>query len=644
MDYLDLYESMVLSRLFERKVEEEFKKGTFCGTTHLSIGQEAAEVGLVKALDEKDWIMPTHRGHTYNLARATKPEKMFLELFGAKGGVCKGIGGSMHMTDISTYNLGASAVVAAGIPIAGGVALALKRQKSHNISVSIFGDGATSRGSLHETMNMASVFNLPILFFLENNHYGMSASAAKVISTSELYKRGASYNIASERVDGNDILAVIASVKKARQYIIREHRPYFIEADTYRLCGHSKSDNRKYRTRLEEEEWEKKDPIKVFASFLLDHGLISENDLEKAYEKVSSYIENEWNSALEKKDEKLTKDELCSLVLAPGCRNMVIPDKAVTHQGSYREAINEALGEILHSCPSSYLIGEDIGLYGGCFSVTGDLYKTYPNQIIETPVSEEGFTGIAIGSALLGERPICEVMYGDFLTLTSDQLVNHAAKMYFMSAGQLRCPLIMRAPSGGGTGHGVQHSQSLENMFMNIPGLIVVAPSDPYSAKALLKAAALENNPVLFIESKSLYGTIGEIGGEDTYLPIGKCIFTDRGGKTLVISYSRAMALAKKALLDEKVSFLDLATLRPVDRNGIKKYSAKFDNILLLSDTPYEGGILPMVLSCIDNAERKNIRILTALDCPVPFSPDLERTVLLTSEKIKEEYEAFNVV
>lgn len=622
---------MLRSRLFERKLEELFNQSFLYGTTHLSIGQEACHVGLVSALDDRDWIVPTHRCHGYNVARGTALESMFSEMLGSRDGICKGLGGSMHMTDKATYNLGSSAIVGSGISLAGGVAYALKRQNKDNIAVAIFGDGATSRGTLHEVMNISSVWRLPILFFLENNHYGMSADADRMISTKELFKRADGYSIKSEKVDGNDIHAVLEAVKRARKHILDSGRPYFIECDTYRVCGHSKSDKRVYRTREEELFWEKKDPIKRLGYLLLES--YGEELLYDAFEAVSSEVEEAWLKSLETKDDTLSIEEAEGFVLAPS--PIIEATRGETHVGTYREAIREALDEILASDKAFSLMGEDIGAYGGCFGVTGNLYAKYPEQILETPVSEESFIGMAAGAAMVGEHPIAEVMYGDFSTLASDGLINHASKAYFMSAGQLSCPMVYRTPIGGGTGHGSQHTQCLENMFLNVPGLIVLAPSEPYSAKALLKSAAMMANPVLYFEHKALYEEAGEIGDAATLLPIGKGLVSGEGEELLVIGYSRAMSVAKKAIKETDALFFDLATLAPLDEEGIKEHSSRAKRILIVQDTPIQGSVGESVYRIAREANSKaEIKLVSAKSMPVPFSQRLESAVLISKDDI----------
>ena len=640
-DKLEVYRIMQRSRLFEQKLDVLFKAGVFYGTTHLGIGQEASHTGLVAGLDRRDWIVPTHRCHGFNIARGTSLEKMFSELFGSRYGICKGLGGSMHMTETATCNAGSSAIVASGVPIAAGLAFALKRQKKDCIAVAIFGDGATSRGAIHETMNLASVWNLPLLFYLENNHYGMSASADVMLSGGNLARRAEGYGIGWRKVDGNDVVAVKEAVEEARAGILRDSRPFLIEVDTYRMCGHSKSDGLVYRSREEEELWSRKDPIRSYASRLILEGACDEETLKRIHDEESAKVDEALIAAEVTKDDAISLRELDGYLFAK--RGDFLHETGTTHKGSYRDAIREALDEILGSDSRAVMMGEDIGLYGGCFGVSGDLCRRHPGQILETPVSEEGFTGLAVGASMLGEHPIVEIMYADFSTLASDPLINHAAKTYFMSAGQLSCPLVYRAPIGSGTGHGSQHTGCIESMFLNTPGLIVVAPSDPYTAKALLKSAAKANNPVLFFEHKGLYLDNGDIGDEDTFLPLGKAFVHGNGEDLLIIGYSHAFQTARRATRDiaDRITYIDLGTISPIDEETIIEHVNRIGKVLVVEDTPIGGSVADTVVALISTRAHGALdhapRIVAARKLPTPFSKILEQSVIPTEDEIRSQ-------
>ncbi len=636
MDHLSLFSRMLRTRFFEEALIRLSEEDLIYGTYHLSIGQEGISAGAAAALDSSDWIVPTHRCHGYNAARGSDLRRMFSEILGSRDGLCRGLGGSMHMTDISTCNLGSSAVVGSGIGLAGGVAAALRMMGRKSIAVAVFGDGASSRGILYEVMNAASIWHLPLLFLLENNHYGMSASADRMISTDAIYRRAEGFSIPSECIDGNDVLSVIDAITRARNHILSEHTPYFIEAETYRQCGHSRSDHLVYRTREEENEWRKRDPIALFRSSLTLSGF-SESELSAEEARVRKEMDESLAAALALKDDTLSKGEMLSLVYAPSHSSAKKGgEKSVM---TYREAIRRALGDILSSDSKAFLMGEDIGKYGGCFGVTGDLFKRFPDRVIETPVSEEGFTSMAAGAAMMGMHPIVEIMYGDFSTLASDALVNHAAKARFMSGGQLSCPMILRTPIGGLTGHGPQHTQSLETMFLGIPGLKAVAPSDPYSAAALLRGAAEDGNPVLFFEHKALYGESGIV--DSSVLPLGKAIVSGSGDDLLVIGYSRAASAARTSLsgLADRITFIDLATIFPLDEETIRAEYSRIGKALIVEDTPSAGSVGECVLALLSQCpcyHPGSVRLLSALPMPLPCPRKLEEEVLVSDAAIRE--------
>ena len=334
---MDALRLMLNSRYFEEKTEELFKDGLIHGTTHLANGQEASQAGLCMALEEGDWIVPTHRCHGFTLCKGSWPFAMFAEMFGARSGLAKGLGGSMHMPDKEHCNLGSSAVVGSGVPLATGIAFKLKfdstgsasfatsttqnpkhllPQPVKNISVAIFGDGASSRGSIHESMNLASIWKLPVLFYCENNRYGMSAPSDKMVSIDQISNRAEAYNIPGKMVDGNDFEAVYNAVKEASDYIRGGNGPYLLEVMTYRFKGHSKSDRRLYRTSEEEQKALLRDPIVLFEHRMVKEGYISLGDISDIEDQCRRGIDAQARLALEKSAYKLTSDEVENLVYA----------------------------------------------------------------------------------------------------------------------------------------------------------------------------------------------------------------------------------------------------------------------------------------------------------------------------------------
>lgn len=637
------YEMMLRSRFFEDEVERLFESGALYGTTHLSTGQEAAQAGLCLALKRQDWIMTTHRCHGYTLCKGTAPYRLFSELAGSRDGICKGLAGSMHFQDIDNCNAGSSAIVGSGIPIATGIALSLKRRKSDNISVAIFGDGACSRGTLHECLNLASIWNLPELFYCENNLYGMSAASSRMISASSIASRADGYGMKHMTADGNDFEAVFHAVSAARDFIVKEHRPFFLEVLTYRQKGHSKNDKRVYRTAEEEASWQRRDPIALMEARLQSIGLMDKAEIAKKRSEIHNEISQASAEAMAHEDDVLSISEASKLVMAPETEINLQPfidadlgagngDEVTL---SYREAIRMALDRMMEADPSVYMMGEDIGRYGGCFKVTGDLWKKHPDQIIETPVCEESFAGVAVGSAKTGLRPIIEIMYADFATLISDPLINHAAKSYFMSGGKASCPMVVRLPSGAGTGHGPQHTQCTEAMFLSVPGLIILCPSCPQDAFELLTQAMQSNNPVLVFEHKALYGEIQSFNAGARMLPMTQARVVKSGTDITLIAYSQSVGACLEAAVNLQkqgieAEVVDLRCIKPLDRETIISSVVKTGKALIVQPAGEMGSVSSEVESiiCSDpeafNALRVPVRRLCSCDMPTPFTKRLE--------------------
>lgn len=308
---------MVRSRIFEQKIEALFSSHEMHGTTHLAIGQEAVHAGVSPALDPADWIMTTHRCHGHTLAKGASVEGMLAEFFGLSSGLAKGLGGSMHLIDLENHNAGSSAVVGSGVGLATGMALQLKRMDSQNLVVAFFGDGASNRGIIHESMNMASIWNLPVLFLCEHNLYGMSSCAEEMVSVDSIADRGCAYGIEGLTVDGNDVEVVYDAVQNAATYIRDEKRPYLLEVRTYRFSGHSKNDLRVYRTREEEESWSRRDPLKLFSDRLIGRGHLTAEAYVRMQQDEQDSIDRIAEKLIHQKDE-LTIGEATAFVYAGG--------------------------------------------------------------------------------------------------------------------------------------------------------------------------------------------------------------------------------------------------------------------------------------------------------------------------------------
>lgn len=314
---LALLSLMIRSRIFEQKIEALFSSHEMHGTTHLAIGQEAVHAGVSPALDPADWIMTTHRCHGHTLAKGASVEAMLAEFFGLSSGLAKGLGGSMHLIDLDNHNAGSSAVVGSGVGLATGMALQLKRMDSENLVVAFFGDGASNRGIVHESMNMASIWDLPVLFLCEHNLYGMSSCAEEMVSVDSIAQRGSSYGIEGKSVDGNDVEIVYHAVQDAANFIRKKKRPFLLEVRTYRFSGHSKNDKRLYRTREEEEAWSKRDPLKLFSDRLIERGHLTAEDYEQMQKVEQDTIDQIAEQLIQQRNE-LSIEEASAFVYSDG--------------------------------------------------------------------------------------------------------------------------------------------------------------------------------------------------------------------------------------------------------------------------------------------------------------------------------------
>ena len=529
-------------RALENNISNLLGRAVLKGASHLYAGSEAVAVGAVGALRDDDLVTSTHRGHGHAHAHgdsaAKTPEekqehynKMMAEVLGKSGGYCKGKGGSMHIADVAHGNLGATGIVGGNIPVAVGAALAQKLMGTDKVVLCFFGDGASNTGNFHEALNMASLWDLPVVFVVENNMYAMSVPWAKSSKLPNVADRACAYGIPGIVVDGMDVLAVRGVVEKAVDRARKGDGPSLIEAKTYRYFGHSHSDPRVYRSKEEEQAFKDRDPIKVLNEEMKAVGLISDDE----FEGMDQAVKAKMKSAMAFSDASHEADpaELETDVFAPSVftvkdveieselRKKVKTDTTM-REISYADAIVEALREEMKRDDKVFLMGEDVGLYGGAYGASRGLFEEFGQwRVIDTPISEATIGGAAVGAAMAGMRPIAEIMYVDFTPLAMDQVANQGAKNRYMFGGKTSVPMVIRTEGGAGRAIAAHHSQSLEALWTHFPGIYVVMPSTPYDVKGLLKAAIRDNNPVMFIEHKMLYKNKGRVPDEDYIIPLG---------------------------------------------------------------------------------------------------------------------------
>jgi len=662
---LDLLRQMWEIRMFEDKVYDLLGRDLIKGASHLYAGEEAVAVGAISALRDDDLITSTHRGHGHCHARGaslTKTEearqehynKMMAELCGRATGYCLGRGGSMHIADVGKGNLGATGIVGGNIPVATGAALAQKMQDSGRVVLCFFGDGASQTGNFHESLNMAGLWNLPVVFIVENNLYGMSVPIQNAAAKLSIADRACAYDMPGEVVDGMDVLAVREAVGRAVERARHGEGPSLIECQAYRWYGHSRSDPRAYRTREEEAEWKARDPILNFAAWLVEKGVCVEEEIEALEEQVEGAIDEATQFALDSATPPA--EELEKFVYAPFkwtpaeyARERELREKCRTGGNGarrllYREALQEAVREEMLRESRVFIMGEDVGLYGGAYGATRGLFDEFgPERVRDTPISEAAIGGAAVGAAMAGLRPIAEIMYVDFTPLAMDQIANQGAKNRYMFGGKTTVPMVIRTEGGAGRSIAAHHSQSLEALWVHFPGIYVVMPSTPYDAKGLLKAAIRDDNPVMFIEHKMLYGVEGYVPDEDYIIPFGVADVKREGSGVTVITYSRMVHRALEAaeqLSEEGISVevIDLRTLKPLDMDTVAASVKKTGRAVGITEACKTGSFVSELAMRIqeelfDWLDGPVVRVCAA-DVPVPMSEPLEDAAIPNVEAI----------
>lgn len=637
---LGLYERMVRIRRFEESVSRLYRDGDVPGFVHLSIGQEASAVGACEPLLVDDVITSTHRGHGHCIAKGLDITSMFAELMARETGTCCGRGGSMHIADPSRGIFGANGVVGAGLPIATGAAAVARIAHRNHVVVAFFGDGAVAQGAFHEAVNLAALWQLPIVFFCENNQYAEFSSAASQHPVS-LQQRAAGYGLGYRHVFGNDVQAVAELMHEVVDAVRGGTGPVLVEAETYRWHGHYEGDPERYRSPEEVQEWKARDPLLVTRGQLVELGVGGEH-LDAVDRAVAEEVEEALRAAAAAPEPH--PDTLSHFILAP--RPQIADPSPPPADGEVfrmMDAVHDALEHELETDDSVFVAGVDVGEGGNVFGLTRGLAERWPDRVLDTPISETAVMGLGVGAAMAGMRPVVELMYLDFLGVCFDQLLNQAAKLHFMTGGKADMALTVRTQFGAGRSSGSQHSQSLEVLLAHIPGLTVVMPATPWEAYGLLRSAIRDPNPVIVIENRLLYGKKGPRPPKDLLIPLGKARVAREGRDVTVVSYSgilhQVLAVAEE-LADEgiDVEVLDLRTIQPLDREAVLASLAKTNRLVVVHEAVQDFGVGAEILALAADAGFWHLdaplRRVGARFSPAPYAPGLERKWLPDREEI----------
>jgi 2-oxoisovalerate dehydrogenase E1 component len=633
MDNLSLYRQLYRIRRFEQTVLDNFPKGVFFGTTHTYLGQEADAVGVLAHLQEGDIVFSNHRCHGHFLAYGGEMRALFAEMMGRSTGVCGGRGGSQHLQWQNFYSNGVQGGIA---PVATGIALAEKYKSSEALAVCFIGDGTLGEGILYETLNMASLWAAPILFVVENNRIAQTTPVELVLA-GEIAARFAAFDIPIAELDSSDVLEIATLAGGSLADIREKGGPRALILNTHRFGPHSKGDDTRDPGVIAAFQ-RQRDPLVILAP--------------RVDAASRATIESEVDTEVEAAFQQAMADPFP--VASDQWAVLDSPRSAVNYSSSAKtvlQSLNTALHQTLDSDQKAILLGEDIlDPYGGAFKVTQGLSDAFPERVLTTPISEAGMVGLAAGMALRGLRPVVEIMFGDFVTLIADQVVNHIAKFRWMYNDQVRVPIVIRAPMGGRRGYGPTHSQTLEKLFLGVPGLRVLAPTALGDPGALLSQAIADEDPVLFIENKILY--LVALQDEDSlkefdikvidlarsYAPTYSLAIHGAPQPDLTIAaYGHMAELAREALQRlafEHEIFAELVVptqLSPFDIEPILQSLRRTHRLLVCEEGTFTLGWGAEVLACAAEKSGTELHIsrrVAAQDLPVPASGPLEEAML----------------
>lgn len=646
---LSIYEKMLLPRMIEEKMLLLLRKGQI-SKWFSGIGQEAISVGATMALQSDEYIMPLHRNLGVFTTRNIPLNRLFGQWMGKANGFTKGRDRSFHFGSEEHHICGMISHLGPQLSVAAGVALAHKNRNEAKCSLAFTGDGGTSEGEFHEALNTAAVWNLPVIFLVENNGYGLSTPSKEQFACDNLADRALGYGMEGVTIDGNNVLEVYSTINKIANDIRKKPRPVLVVCNTFRMRGHEEASGVKYVPKELFEEWAKKDPIENYRNWLLNEKTLTEaydNELRANYKtRINTALDEAF--AMPGPDVNL-KTELGDVYASylPERKNesdsyLVAPEGNLKEEKRLIDACRDALEQGLKKWPELVIMGQDVAEYGGVFKITeGFLEQFGKERIRNTPICESAIVGIALGLALKGVKSVVEMQFADFVSCAFNQIINNLAKIHYRWG--VKADIVIRMPTGAGVAAGPFHSQSTEAWFAHTPGLKVVYPSNPHDAKGLLLASIEDPNPVLFFEHKALYRSISNQIPESYYtIPIGVGSVVRSGGDVSLITYGAGVHWASEIadqLLEIDLEIIDLRTLLPWDKEIVTNSVKKTGKVLVLHEDTETLGIGSEIASWIGENLFEfldgPVKRLGSLNTPVPFEQNLENQ-FLPKNRLKE--------
>ena len=638
---LQLYEQLVRPRLIEEKMLNLLRQGRI-SKWFSGIGQEAISVGAACALLPDERIFTMHRNLGVFTARDMPLDRLFCQLQGKKSGYTKARDRSFHFGALEHGIVGMISHLGPQLSLAAGVAMAHKLNKEGKVSLAFTGEGATSQGEFHEALNVASVWKLPVIFLIENNGYGLSTTTNEQYACKDLVDRALGYGMKSAKIDGNNILEVYFTIQKVAEDMRKDPQPFLLECMTFRMRGHEEASGTKYVPKELMDEWALKDPIQNYEAWLKREGILSEEqekNIKDSFKKeVQAAVEVMFTEPEPVAD---TTEELRDVYKIPEAGAKPAPPDAENKTLRFIDAISSGLREAMQRHPKLILMGQDIADYGGVFKITQGFTDEFgKDRVRNTPLCESAIVGISLGLGIAGYKSMVEMQFADFVSCGFNQIVNNLAKIHWRW-GQC-ADVVIRMPTGGGTGAGPFHSQSNEAWFTHTPGLKVLYPSTPADAKGLLLAAFEDPNPVMFFEHKGLYRSESGMVPDGYYTTeIGKARQVREGSQVSIITYGLGVRWAQELTkeLDIDADIVDLRSLMPLDYEAIENSVKRCNRVLILHEDTMFGGIGGEIAAWISEHlfEHLDAPVMRAasLDTPVPFAIPLEKN-FFPLERAKE--------
>lgn len=630
----NLYEQLLLPRMIEEKMLILLRQNKI-SKWFSGMGQEAISVGITQALEPDEYILPMHRNLGVFTGRGLPLPRLFAQWQGTWPGYTKGRDRSFHFGTNEHHIVGMISHLGPQNGVADGIALASLLKKEKKITVVFNGDGGTSQGDFHEGINVAAVWDLPVIFVVENNGYGLSTPSKEQFRCKQFIDKAIGYGIEGVQVDGNNILEVYDTVRILAESLRKKPRPVLLECLTFRMRGHEEASGTKYVPKKLMDAWSKKDPLENYENYLVMQGVIDQKFIEACRKKLKKEIESTLAEAFKETHPAAETQREIEDVYAPFTQGVAEPAGEKKSEKRFIDAISDGLRQSMEKFPNLVLMGQDIADYGGVFKITEGFVATFGKERVRnTPLCEAAIVGAGLGLSIKGMKAMVEMQFADFVTEGFNQIINNLAKTHWRWGQPV--DVVVRMPTGAGTAAGPFHSQSNEAWFFHTPGLKIVYPSNPYDAKGLLNASLEDPNPYLYFEHKLLYRSVKELIPDDYYtVAVGKAKLVAEGDDLSIITYGMGVHWAKEVLAsmpEVNADVLDLRTLLPWDKEAVAETVRKTNRVLILHEDTLTGGIGGEIAAWIAEHNFADLDApvmrVGSLDTPVPFAPTLEKNFL----------------